>query len=793
MTSIQQQIDAIDVKLKKLESEQAKLLSKRSALLTSRKHSSQNLIFTPAQKVQLFGSLFKGRQSIYAKKWTNKKGVTGFSVACDNEWKPNICEKPRVKCGDCPNKLFTDISDRTLFDHLSGKMIVGVYPLLENNTCHFLASDFDKHGWQESVIAMANACDIYEVPCAIEVSQSGNGGHLWMFFSEAVEARDARSLGFALLDKAMELQPKLSFDSYDRLFPNQDFLPVGGFGNLIALPLQKEARNLGFSQFVDRNLRTYTDQWDFLQKIDKISPAKLNTILSGTKRSDREKSEALSESLPWEGSAKEPLTKLIEIKNLPQSICITLANHLYFNLQDVPGELTAKLKRIASFSNPVFFKQQALRFSTNGIPRFISCARIEKGPNNTQWLSLPRGCFDEVMDLLKLHTIEVTFDDKRYKGTRISKVKFLGQLKKDQTKVVNTMLKSHTGILHAPTAFGKTVAAIGIIAKRKVNTLILTHSKQLLAQWQERLKAFTEGVLVGVVGGGKNKPTKQIDVATYQSFINRKDNTVSPLITEYGQVIIDECHHISAAGFEMVLNEVKAKYVFGLTATPTRQDGLQKIMFMLAGPVRQKVQVERQNTFEQNVTVSHFLDLPPISMVNAIERPHISDVYLWVASNEQRNMKIIDDIKQAASSKRNSLVLTERREHAKLLHELLFAQGLVSVLLYGSMKAKERDEANSNLSNTQVIVATGKYIGEGFDLPKLDTLFLAMPIAWKGTLAQYAGRIHREYEGKTAVTIIDYVDINLPMLVRMYKKREKGYLAMGYNINYEKQRPTIEN
>lgn len=782
MQSIQKQLDAIDRELENLDSEKTKLLSKRRALVASLTDLSKNVTLTPRQKVELFGSLFKGRQDIYAKKWKNKKDVTGFSIACGNEWKPAICEKPRIKCGDCPNKLFTEVNDRTLFDHLSGNTIVGIYPLLENNTCHFLASDFDKSGWQKSVIAMARACDRFEVPHAIEVSQSGNGGHLWIFFSEAVSAQEARKLGFALLDKAMELEPDISFESYDRLFPNQDFMPVGGFGNLIALPLQKEARERGFSQFVDANLVAYLDQWSFLAKVKTLSSEQLSKILSGREQKDTTTNMALNHSLPWERNTPENTLILNEIKNAPQSISITLANHMYFNLQEIPSVFAAKLKRIASFSNPIYFKQQALRFSTNGIPRFISCARIETGPDNTQWLSLPRGCFDEVMALFEFHGIKTKIADKRYKGTRLSKIKFLGELKKEQVKVVNKMIRTDTGILHAPTAFGKTIAAIGIIVKRKVNTLILTHSKQLLEQWQERLKVFTEGVEIGVIGGGKNKPSKEIDVATYQSFINRKENTIKPLIAEYSQVIIDECHHISAAGFEQVLNEVHAKYVLGLTATPSRQDGLQKIMFMLAGPVRQKVVSDKQNTFSLNVNVTHILDIPPSELSDVEERPHISDIYKWVASNEKRNMKIVFDIKQACLANANPLVLTERREHAKLLHELLLNEGIEVALLYGSMKAKERKEANLKLSTAEVIVATGKYIGEGFDLPKLDTLFLAMPIAWKGTLAQYAGRLHREHEGKTAVTIVDYVDINLPMLERMFKKREKSYKNMGYII-----------
>ncbi len=469
----------------------------------------------------------------------------------------------------------------------------------------------------------------------------------------------------------------------------------------------------------------------------------------------------------------------ISIENCPTSVTITLANHLYIKLDTLPSMLIARLKRLASFANPVFFKTQALRFSTHGIPRYISCARIEQ-----DYLSLPRGCLDEVIIVLEQQAIKIAFDDKRQKGNVLKALKFIGTLRKEQTKAVSVITQHDTGVLHAPTAFGKTVTAIGIIAKRKVNTLILTHSRQLLDQWQERLAVFLEGIDIGIIGGGKNKPTGQIDVATYQSFINKKDNSVNPLIQNYGQVIIDECHHISAPRFEMVLNEVRAKYVLGLTATPDRQNGHQKIIFMLAGPIRHKVKMNHAEKFEQRVVVSQLNYQPPINLTKADSRPHIAEVYAWLAENQERNQCIIADVVEQIKQGKYPLVLTERREHAEQLNQQLMAKGFTTVIFRGAMRVKERKQANEQLVLAQVIVATGKYIGEGFDFPRLDTLFLAMPISWKGTLAQYAGRIHRESEGKVLVTIFDYVDSSLPMLQRMYLKREKGYKIMGYNVTF---------
>ncbi len=397
---------------------------------------------------------------------------------------------------------------------------------------------------------------------------------------------------------------------------------------------------------------------------------------------------------------------------------------------------------------------------------------------------LPRGCFDEVINLFKEQNITIEIDDKRQPGNKLKKLNFLGTLRKDQIKAVNAMTKHSIGVLHAPTAFGKTVAAIGIIVKRKTNTLILTHSIQLLEQWQERLKSFLCDTDVGVIGGGKRKPTGQIDIATYQSLINKKDNSVDPIIQQYGQIIIDECHHISAPRYEMLLNEAHSKYILGLTATPDRQDGHQKIIFMLAGPIRHKVKSNHAEKFEQQVIVTRLYSSPAVNLFSTEQRPRITDVYRWLTEDKKRTKKIITDVITKISEGKHPLVLTERREHAEQINNLLIENNIQTVILRGAMREKERKAANEQLSSAQVIVATGKYVGEGFDLPKLDTLFLALPIAWKGLLAQYAGRIHRESEGKDLVTIYDYVDSSIPMLERMFHKREKGYKAMGYQTSY---------
>ena len=657
-----------------------------------------------------------------------------------------------------------------MYNHLSGKHVAGLYPLLPDSSCYLLAVDFDKEDWEAEVRALAQACRGEDIPYLIEISRSGTGAHLWIFFSDAVPAWSARALGFQLLDKAMELHPSLSFDSYDRLFPNQDIMPEGGFGNLIALPLQHETRNRGCTLFVDDELTPHSDQWALLSQQKTISPGRLREVV-GNAPDPADTGEAPA---PWEQILP---AKGGTIPGCPERITLILADHIYMRLSDLPGPLAAKIKRMASFANPVFFKTQALRFSTHGIPRYISCARIEQG-----YLSIPRGCFDELQTLFVELDITIDIDDRRIRGQSMGDINLKATLRDDQKNAVDTLTDHSTGILHAPTAFGKTVTAIGIIAKRQVNTLILTHSRQLLDQWKERLGTFIDGASVGVIGGGKKKPTGQIDVATYQSLINRKDNTVLSLVREYGQIIIDECHHISAPRYEMLLNEVSAKYIVGLTATPDRQDGHQKIMFMVAGPVRHKVQPERSSKFIQRVIVRERHEAPPPELVAPGERPHVASVYRWLVESTSRNEEIIRDVVRCVHNQANCLLLTERREHAETLATMLTSESISSVVLRGGMRIKERRAAEAQLSDAQVIVATGKYIGEGFDLPRLDTLFLALPIAWKGTLSQYVGRIHREADGKQEVTVYDYLDTGLPMLERMFRKREKGYKAMGYQL-----------
>lgn len=576
----------------------------------------------------------------------------------------------------------------------------------------------------------------------------------------------------------MEMYPALSFSCFDRLFPNQNIVPEGGFGNLIALPYQLEPRKQGNSVFIDASGVTYKDQWAKLASIQKIDESTLNDLLSEIILIDDKAAGDLSDT-PWKRLYS---VEYDVIANCSERITLVIADQIYIPINKLPGKLTSRLKQIAVFSNPEFYKRQALRLSTIGIPRYICAAHIEGN-----FLILPRGCLSSVEAKFTEQKIEINLDDKRFSGDKLAKVKFTEKLKSQQNKAVNALLDSSVGILEASTGFGKTITDLPLIAKRRVNTLILVHSRQLAEQWLERINDFLKGTEVGSLLGGKDKFLYQVDVATYQSLVSWNGMDIKPYIERYGQIIVDECHHLPASNYESLIKSSKTKFIHGFTATPTRQDRLEKLMMFQLGDIVYKG-VKSGSMIDQKVIVRETNTRFPEEWLGPDTKPHIAQVYKHFVNSDYRNQKIVDDIVSSIDGKRAVMVLTERKEHIERLSVLLKQKGLMVVELHGGISSKQRQEriamleANKDLSNDkQVILATGKYVGEGFDLPYLDTLFITLPIAWKGILAQYAGRIGREWNNKKSVQVYDYLDA-FPMLKRMFSKREKGYKALGYEI-----------
>lgn len=533
------------------------------------------------EKVALFRRLFRGRTDVYPIRWESKTTAkSGYSPACANEWRAGVCEKPRIKCGDCSSRLLIPLSDAVLYDHLAGKHTVGVYPLLEDDTCHFLAIDFDEAEWREDARAFVQSCTELGVPAALEISRSGKGAHVWVFFAGRVPARDARRLGTAIISHTCSRTRQLKLASYDRLFPNQDTMPKGGFGNLIALPLQKIPRENGCSVFVDMELRPFDDQWAFLAAIQPMAPHDIEpTILratGGVHPLDVTFIDEEDMAKPWLRST--PSAIKLSGSSMPKSLTVMLANLLYFEKAQLPQALANRLIRLAAFRNPEFYKAQAMRLSVWDKPRVIGCAE-----NYPQHIALPRGCLDAAQELLRDNGIRCELRDERYGGEPLEAT-FVGRLRPDQQSAVAEMLSHDVGVLCAPTAFGKTVTAAAMIASRGVNTLVLVHRTELLKQWQARLRAFLclDKGAIGTISGGKARPTGKIDIAVMQSL--SRQGEVNPLVERYGHVIVDECHHVGAVSFDAILKRTKAKYVLGLTATPVRRDGQQPIIFMQCGP-----------------------------------------------------------------------------------------------------------------------------------------------------------------------------------------------------------------
>lgn len=744
------------------------------------------------RKIKLFQELFRGRTDVYAKHWTSRKtGKSGYSPVCKNEWSPKICQRATIRCSECPNREFLPFDQSVILKHLNGSIISGIYPLLDDDSCCFLAVDFDKDGWQDNILAFRQTCSEHNVPVAIERSRSGNGAHAWIFFEDKLPAFTARRLGSFLLTETMSKRYQLDMKSYDRLFPNQDTLPKGGFGNLIALPLQKEAVKFDNSLFIDENLKPYPDQWEFLRSIVKMPIGEAERL--GNNAAAKGKiigvrvSPAEETDLPWLRLPSGKKRYLPDIPNLPASVELTMANKVYIKTDILPSVLLNQLKRLAAFQNPEFYRRQSLRLSTSLTPRVICCSEIIDG-----YLSLPRGCLDDIVCVLHEYGIQAYINDKRVLDLT-KQLRFHGKLTKEQKPVAKDILSSEIGVLSAPPGTGKTILAIYAIAKRKTNTLILVHRKPLMEQWSKQLSDFLGLKIdkIGQIGGGKDKANGVLDVAMIQSLEDK--GRVDDRVADYGFVIVDECHHVSAISFERVMAEVKARFVLGLTATPYRRDGQQPIIHMQCGPIIH--QIKNQEIIQD---FTYCFVIPRITSFDYEwnERSNIYELWPKLVTDTVRNEMILNDIQNTVAEGRFPLILTERKEHLAILEKMLKSHIQNLGVLYGGIGIKERRKISDSLSSSngsKAILATGAYIGEGFDDPRLDTLFIAMPIAFKGKVIQYAGRLHRKHYAKTDIRIYDYVDHKVSVLAAMYKKRLKAYKGMGYEIKDEVPTTNIDD
>jgi superfamily II DNA or RNA helicase len=761
--------------------------------------SEVNLIHqhSPADlKIKFFRPLFRGREDVYPRRFESRKtGRAGYAPACANEWIRGICEKPRIKCTDCSNRRFLPVTDEVIRWHLSGvddsgqPFVAGVYPMLLDETCFFLAVDFDKEGWRDDAAAFLETSCGLGIPAILERSRSGRGGHVWLFFEEAVTAASARRLGSYVLTETMERHPDVGLSSYDRFFPNQDTLPHGGFGNLIALPLQKQPRDHGNSVFLNDEMIPYVDQWAFLSTVPKTGRTRIEELVRDAERRGRIVGVRLppveeDDPQPWMALPSRRRKEPPIAGDLPDSLELVLRNEIYIPTDGLLPSLRNRLMRLAAFQNPEFYKAQAMRLPTYDKPRVIACAE-----EHSQHLGLPRGCLEEIQQLFSNLAIKPVLRDERCYGEPLD-LTFQGTLRPEQNSAAEAMLADETGVLAATTAFGKTVLAAWLIAQRGVNTLVLVHRRQLLDQWVERLSTFlnVERGEVGRFGGGRRKRTGRIDVAVIQSLVRK--GIVEDFVGEYGHLIVDECHHLSAHSFEQVVRRARARFILGLSATVTRKDGHHPIIWMQCGPVRHRVSAKAEanrRPFCHTVVVRP-TSFQPTVPVHPDKRVEFHELYGELINDESRNRRICEDVIEAVQAGRSPLVLTERNEHLESLANQLSGKIPHLIVLRGRMGRKQRDAVAAEIAAVsnevgRVLIATGRYIGEGFDDARLDTLFLTLPVSWHGTIAQYAGRLHRLYDRKREVRIYDYADLDVPMLSRMFDRRCRAYEAVGYSIS----------
>ncbi len=772
--------------------------------------SSAEIVFPEITEdhARLLYSYFKGRRDVYSHRIQFPDGAV-YIPQCKNRRSYHLCPKKtgkNIKCAECPNKDYIPLSRSALMAHLKGERkdcndVIGIYPLLPDGTCNFLVFDFDDHNsdgsilWQHDVDAFSKICIINGIDPLVERSRSGNGAHVWIFFSEPISASRAREFGAALITKGLESVDVPDFKYYDRMMPMQDCLQKGKLGNLIALPLQGQALKNGNSAFVDEHWFPYQDQWAKLKSVRKLSPIEVYDkitewgegkdplgILSDSDTENKEK--------PWKSA-----DTVFDPDDISGRMEIILANGIYVRKDNVKPRLLNLLRREAAYSNPEFYRNLAMGFDTRNIPRIIY-----KGYDSGGYLCLPRGCENKLIAKLNSSFIPYNLKDERQKGRSIE-VSFNGSLYPEQEVAAKAMLNYENGILSAATAFGKTVVGSYMIVSRKVNTLILVRNSEILKNWIEDLNRFLiikeelpeyktrtgrvrrRKELIGCLQSTTNTLTGIVDVAMITSL--GKAGSINSIVKNYGMVINDECHHAAAETDEAVLMEVNAKYVYGLTATPKRDDGQVKSVFFQIGPIRHTYSA-KDRALKQGI--GHYVYPRFTRLVDLDEDKHsISDTYRIVVENELRNELIVKDILDSVQSGRTPIVISKFVNHAELLYNKLLDKVNHVFLLKGGRSSKERDRVRALMNavpenENMIVVATGSYIGEGFNFPRLDTLFIAAPIRSENNVEQFAGRINRDYEGKKDVVIYDYIDQHVKVLDRMYHKRLRTYRQIGYEI-----------
>jgi superfamily II DNA or RNA helicase len=735
---------------------------------------------TSLDKINLIIRFFVARNDVYAKRWENPyTGEKGYSPDCLHEWEVGVCDKlnkPRkVKCSECKFSEFMPLRNRIIALHLQGRLTAGTYALLKDETCKFVVGDFDKKTWKKDVVAFAKTCRSYSIPVYIEISRSGNGAHAWILFETPVPATAARKLGTALISKTCLHIRQLSLDSYDRLFPAQDRMPKGGFGNQIVLPMQGGARKRGCGVFVTDDLGPIEDPWMHIQGIKTVSMFELESLIQDLVGSEDALDVAFFDRGSKQKLLKSPCPKKV-VGLLPETLEIAIDKGIRISRANLHPELQHHLIRLACFENKQYHINMKMGFSVRMQRRVLSEYKLL-----SKELVLPRGSLESVLNLLKLNGVKPVIDDKRSAGQPIY-VKFTGELWDDQQAAFDEVVKYNDGVLCAPPAFGKTVIGAALIAERAVSTLIIVNTTLLHDQWRDRLPKFLslEPEEIGSLVGGKAHLTGVVDVACIGSMPGQ-DN-LEELLQQYGQIIVDECHHMASNQYKRGLGTATPLYIFGITAEDERSDGHQPLVFMRCGPIRYMAEKSTKAPEDLQAIIrfrTKVIDLPA--------KVEPSDLYANLAADEARTEWIVEDILENYHKGRICLVLTQRVNHVKAFVRLLTGKVNLFVMDNEAKGVNSKPNVIKQLAQIppgtpHVLVATYSLAGEAFDHKPLDTLFLGLPFSWKGRLRQYAGRLDRGYELKTYARVYDYVDQGHPATVKMWTHRRPRYKKLGYRF-----------
>ena len=728
---------------------------------------SDSAPLTPQQKISLFLELFKGRGDVFAERWESfyDPQKAGYSPICIK--RSGECRKPYSFCKNCPDKRYKPLTTKNIEQHLLGNKTVGTYPLVNGRYCPFAVIDLDEDDWRNDAKAILECAEKFNIPAYPEISCSGKGIHVWIFFDGLVSAKDARLLCDSLITLTQnQIRTEVSLSSFDRIIPCQDVLDTNQLGNLVALPLQKKRRP-NASVFVDRNLQPIKDQWQLLRTVRKLSGEELSEWLENY-GVDESGNVTAENDFPWESAKLRP-----KLKAAAEEITVDVFDKIYFRLADLTVGLKNALTKLVTFHNPMFYQLQALNKFVGRTPRFLTMAE----PFNRDYFCLPRGVLTEMINLLEENDISFELRDRRVAGTKIS-IKLDLKLREKQKKALKALLSEDQGLLVASTGFGKTIVAAALIAERKVSTLILVNRVELVRQWQTRLQTLiVSDAEVGVWYGTKRKRTEESDIASIQSVERMDEEELRQFLSSYGMLIVDECHHVASPNYQRVVSCSAAKYRYGLSATPVRKDGKEKIINFLCGPELIRV--------EENLSAKCTYRVLDALLYPFTEKTTYAQLASMLAENEERSRRVVEEAVSLYQEGRKVLLLTERVAHQNKLEEMLINENVLFFNFQARLKAKEREKILSKISKLPanepfILLANGKLIREGFDLERLDTVIFSFPFSWKAVVTQYIGRVMRRSPSKNHILLIDTVDRGNPILERMFRKRQKVYEALGF-------------